>query len=706
MAMSETVYTYEHGDIFTLKVLGRNDGRYEAYCKRIGVEEDSEGSLVEVSTPAGTEKVKPPFFETRYFVRCDFRDSSVCDAVFFHKMASVSEAFDFDGKTLVGVLDFVNAPGKFHFDIVWHKGDERKTASFDWMVVSEKLDVQSDYSEIVKTIEENAPGLVRAFLAKSKGAAGLIRRDDTNDAIWADIFNEIGDRYQRACEWIVSKPHLKYISEVEYRQAGRVKRWTPGLVNRYAAMDKGVRAASLFRTEQISPQVDTVENRFVKFTMRSIADRLEKFASVCEGHKTVSEVFVKDLRARAAKLAKTMRNPFFAGVGRFTGLRQESMVLQRRQGYADIYATWLMLKRTLDTTQTGLEVGHRPISALYEFWCFLRIADLLEKDFGFGRPEGRIEGARVYDDLFDEPDPDKIDTATLSALSYKFPEKDGTSVRLLYQQNYGKEAEEGDLAYYNPQRPDIVLAVERGKDVFTYLFDAKYRIGERDGLDASPAEPINDMHRYRDAILYRAQEGEKRLSRQVVGAYVLYPGRPAPMSYDYAGLIRAENIGAIPLLPGEAGGAALKAFLGEILAKRTSEEHLGADIPTRGTTVVVAENVGEFLARDVVYGTYHAGQLEWIKARQLYNMPVERAALIGIGDEEAAKEKKVLFLVSGKQGHRETPSVFRIKRGSARKMSRAELEAQHGYRKGKPEEEKQEYWVWELEGDGREKGAQ
>lgn len=632
--MSETVYTYTHGDVFTLKVIGRNAGRYEAYCKRIGVDEGSAESLVDISSPKGVEQKEPPFFETRYFLRCDFKDASIRGAAFFHKMASVSEAFDFDGKTLVGVLDFVNAPGKFHFEIVWYRGGVRESAAFDWMVVSEKLDVQSDYKEIVSTIEENAPGLVRAFLAKSKGAAGLVRRDDTNDAIWADIFNEIGERYQRACEWIVNRPHLKYISEVEYRRAGLVKRWTPGLVNRYATMGEGQRAVALFRTEHISPQVDTVENRFVKFTLRSVVDRLGKFASVCEGHKTVSEVFVKDLRARAAKLAKTMRNPFFAGVGRFTGLRQESLVLQRRQGYADIYATWLMLKHTLDTTQTGLAVGHRPISALYEFWCFLRMADLLEKDFGFGHPEGRIEGARVYDDLFEEPDPDKIDTTTLSALTYTYPEKEGVSVKLLYQQNYGKETSDGDLAYYNPQRPDIVLVIERGKDVFTYLFDAKYRIDERGGKDASPAEPINDMHRYRDAILYRSQEGDHKLSRQIVGAYVLYPGRPLPQSYDYAELIENENIGAIPLLPGVAGGAALKDFIETILGKGTAQAHLEKDIPTRGTTVVVGKGFSEESIPTIVlqpneWPTFGRGEdFIGVSSEQVSKIPKDLPALI------------------------------------------------------------------------------
>ena len=97
--MSEVVYSYSHGEIFTLKVIGRNEGRYAAYCKRIGVEMDSDASNVDESTPAGTRNEKPSFYETRYFLRCDFKDPSVKDAVFFHKMASVSEAFDFDGKT-------------------------------------------------------------------------------------------------------------------------------------------------------------------------------------------------------------------------------------------------------------------------------------------------------------------------------------------------------------------------------------------------------------------------------------------------------------------------------------------------------------------------------------------------------------------------------------------------------------------------------
>lgn len=594
--MAEVVYEYKLKDAFTLKITGRNEWRYAAYCKRIGVAEGSEESKVEDVTPSGKALILPAFYETRYIVRCVFENDSYKEAFVNHKMASVAEAFDFDDKTLVGTLDFINSPGKFHFEIVWYRNGQRESAAFEWMVVSEKLNVQQDYKEIVSTIEKNAPGLVRAFLAKSKGEAGLINRSDTNDSIWADIFGEVADKYQRACEWITNRPHLKYVNEVEYSKAGRIKHWTPQLVNRYAAMSPSKRDVALYRTEIISPQIDTIENRFVKFTLKEITKKLVRFAATCREHgKTVSESFAKDLEERSEKLLKIARRPFFSGVGRFTGFKQESLAMQRKQGYADIFATWLMLQKTIDTTATGFMTGHRPISALYEFWCFLKIADTLETRFG--APSGKVDRAKVYDDLFEEPDPDKIDLQTLSALTYEFPEKDGAKIKLFYQQNYGESGKDGDLAYYNPQRPDIVLSIERAGETFTYLFDAKYRIDERkvngEMVDASPAEPINDMHRYRDAILYRAQDGDKKLSRQIVGAYVLYPGRPTPHSYDYAELIKHENIGAIPLLPGEEGGAALVKFINEILGKTTPDSHLKDVIPTRGTTMVVGEAISE-----------------------------------------------------------------------------------------------------------------
>ena len=101
----------------------------------------------------------------------------------------------------------------------------------------------------------------------------------------------------------------------------------------------------------------------------------------------MSEEFVKQMRDEATALEKITHIPFFRQVGRFMGLRQESLALQRKQGYAEIYDTWLKLQRSLDLTGDGLNVGNRPIWKLYEFWCFLVIRDFLQakyKDFDGG----------------------------------------------------------------------------------------------------------------------------------------------------------------------------------------------------------------------------------------------------------------------------------------------------------------------------------
>jgi len=109
-------------------------------------------------------------------------------------------------------------------------------------------------------------------------------------------------------------------------------------------------------------------------------------------------------------------------------------------------------------------------------------------------------------------------------------------------------------------------------------------------VDASPRVAIDDMHRYRDAILYRLKKQE--LKQEVIGAFVLYPGRPAPhLCAGYDKSIAEENIGAIPLLPGHLDQ--LDRRLDEILERHKPAEHLGKAITTRGTTAVVGRGFGE-----------------------------------------------------------------------------------------------------------------
>ena len=90
-----------------------------------------------------------------------------------------------------------------------------------------------------------------------------------------------------------------------------------------------------------------------------------------------------------------------------------------------------------------------------------------------------------------------------------------------------------------------------------WIFDAKYRIADNSNgtdSDKAPDEAINQMHRYRDALIYinQANDGELEKSRPILGAFVLYPGwfDEANTSNPYQDAIEAVGIGGFPLLPG------------------------------------------------------------------------------------------------------------------------------------------------------------
>ena len=766
--MNSTVFEFQIKGLLKVVVTGTNDDRYKRYLQRIGAEADSPEAKVAYScSEAGSWKIngevqtkegevcksiqaKPAFYETRYKAHFFVEDTTVTDCRLEHVMASVSDEFEYMAKRMDGTFDFVNEPGRFSFTLALWRGARCSRIKFEWLVVSEKIDVQRDARLIIARLESAKHGFVYSFLTKTKHEGGLSDELNSDDRVWTDVFKSFVDKYLAACEWIVQSPHLKYEDRARYLRADRIRRWSPAQANRYSALPDVLKERLLFRTVEIQPVTDTVENRFVKFTLEEISKRLEAFRSVCDatrkssGEAAVSASFIDNLSEWTGQINRLKTHPFFRYVGRFKGFRQESLALQRKRGYSKIQETWIALQHAIDVTGRGLDVGNQPMWKLYEFWCFIKIHDILADVLKLTFRSGSLGEIGSLDDVLRDEDVDaEVEDENNMAdrheaggnvCRYEFEDTSSTPhriVTLTYQQSYSKE-KDGYLSQIVEQIPDIVLTVADAtaagtsdpEKTYTYLFDAKYRIysvpsKKNPQLDAAPYVTLNDMHRYRDAILYRFQTGDKKLSREIVGAYVLYPGR-SDKAFPYESTIRAENIGAIPLLPtdykrdtkgqietdphtgqplfnGKDGEAVLRKFIKDIFAKHSATEHLSEDIPTRGTTVVVAPSEANYLATDVVYGTYRNSggfnQLDWIKENRLYNMPIDKAEEIGIVDEASAKAKSMLFLVSSRK---EKPSVFRVKRGSATKIKQSDLVSIHGYSPRKPEPEK-EYWLWELE---------
>jgi hypothetical protein len=144
-----------------------------------------------------------------------------------------------------------------------------------------------------------------------------------------------------------------------------------------------------------------------------------------------------------------------------------------------------------------------------------------------------------------------------SKIMYKFDNGDVAELyhELCYSDKFDKDnagTVTGDVI------PDIVLRVWKNDlpdDMYlTYLFDAKYRFGKSDlpeELDKPEREDLDSMHRYRDAIYYK-DKGSNKLSKEVIGSFVLYPGQGTVEELEniYKQTIERVNVGGLPLYPG------------------------------------------------------------------------------------------------------------------------------------------------------------
>ena len=284
------------------------------------------------------------------------------------------------------------------------------------------------------------------------------------------------------------------------------------------------------------------------------------------------------------------RNPFFRTVGRFKGLTQESLVLQKATGYSQIYRTWQLLRRAYSLNDGMYRLQTKDIATLYEIWCFIEVSHIVKELLGLDvdvdhRNRMEMNGIFTWE----------LGKGEHSRILFR---KDGVELaELVYNPKHtDKENDEVGVANVEsrtvPQKPDIVLQltkddIEKGMKM-TYLFDAKYRINDRTdaGVDTPPDDAINQMHRYRDAIYYKDnKDGNSALKKEVIGGYILFPGNGDPIEVAKAKFQQSldeVNIGAFPLRPNDVDNRKLLVHFIEELIGKASTEILYNSIPQKG----------------------------------------------------------------------------------------------------------------------------
>lgn len=541
------------------------------------------------------EKAPAVFFDNaEYPVWVEFK-SYVSKAQFGSILQNDNDRFTFRRGVLAGFINYGNDIGKSELNLVYQAGGENRRFTLGYEVLSTKLNYHEHWNKIIEDIEQEYRMLSLDYMRRTFHGFTPNEHGETPELIWWNVFAGEREKFIKACRNIIERPRRRLRRYDTYQRADKIRRVTPSIENELA--EHRTNEAHLYRIEEYTQSNDTQENRFLKYALAQIIGKYETLKSYIEDNKNASEELRHEMNACLDTMRHLYRNPFFRTVGRFKGLNQESLVLQKATGYSQVYRTWNMLRRAYSLQDGMYKLQTKDIATLYEIWCFIEVSHIVREQLGITKEDMEHRNRMEMNGVFTW----ELGRGEHSRILFR---KDGVELAELVYNPKHTERENDNISMEHlvvptvPQKPDIVLQLtkddmKKGMKM-TYLFDAKYRLGGKEkGVDVPPDDAINQMHRYRDAIYYKEYD-EGQLKKEVIGGYILFPGDgdPADVAVSkFHETIKKVNIGAFPLRPkDERNRQLLETFIKDLIATKSSKT-ISNVIPQKGSIVHVPDRV-------------------------------------------------------------------------------------------------------------------
>ena len=535
------------------------------------------------------------FFDNAdYPIWIEFKDY-VKEAQFGSILQNDNDRFTFRHHILAGFINYKNEIGRSEIQIIYKVGKEIRTFRFGFEVLSTKLDYHEHWRAIVEDIEREYRMLSLDYMRRTFHGFSPDQNGEHPDIVWWSVFEGEQQKFIKACKSIIDRPRHRLHGEEVYLRADKLKQTPHNIENRLAEHRK--EPAYLYRVEQHILSNDTKENRFLKFALHQISKRYEDLRQRIEAVKTASGTMKSAMLATSETLKRLQHHPFFRTIGRFKGINQECMVLQKATGYSQVYRTWNLLRRAYSLNDGLYRLQTKDIATLYEIWCFIEVSHIVKAQLHLDDEDVEHRNRMEMNGIFSW----ELGKGEHSRILFR---KDGVELAELVYNPKNADKENNNVGMKGlvvptvPQKPDIVLQLtkndlQQGMKM-TYLFDAKYRIDGKDkGVDVPPEDAINQMHRYRDAIYYKDYDANA-LKKEVIGGYILFPGDGEPNDVavsKFYKTIKEVNIGAFPLRPKDVENRKLlENFIDELIHTKSSET-IAHVIPQKGAYVEVGNRV-------------------------------------------------------------------------------------------------------------------
>lgn len=427
-------------------------------------------------------------------------------------------------------------------------------------VVPRKIGYFADFRSLLDLIADELLDLVIELDEPTALRFGLTDLNTTDPRVILFHLRRVMSygRLPAALEAIIRRPHTVIVSRVDSVELAQGCAPAPDLiVAGLAAIDmkEGGPLQRLFRgyTPRQLPEAkkretsDTLENRYVKAFLQDLAVTVDTLGRrLKEGGYTASG---REVQSWRSAISDWLDEAVWRDVGAMADFPSNSQVLQRAEGYREVLAADVALQlglrlpwdRAVEVAE-GIDGDIRPMSELYEYWCFFVLRSLLRDICGAELCQAHSAIRRSKQGLVVD-----LRKGRESRLQFLYRSVTGaeSTASLFYNRRFARQLpgnSEWNGSYSGIFTPDFSLLVEPHRNQLVQAlhwlhFDAKYRLDQRTwraaelpdvqsvedenlGLPlASSAvretlkrDTLHEMHSYRDALL-----GSR-------GAYVLFPG--------------------------------------------------------------------------------------------------------------------------------------------------------------------------------------
>lgn len=470
---------------------------------------------------------------------------------------------------IAGTLNFRSYVGKSFFDV---KKNDIKSIPIPIEVRSKKIDYFNQYSAMIADLSQHALSLifeVNSPLYQKFMLDGNNKLTFYEDFMFLEyLFREYN--LPTVFEYLSKNLHSQLINHDEAVPISLANNLNSSSLNNIVSRpnhlfktDSEIQMASKlngylpYNVRQIKHEdsIDTPENQFFKYFLETLQNLVEKLLITSKkGYVRDKLMFFKD------EIEYYLSAKFFNHISAMDYVPFNSQVLQKKEGYRDIFQYFLMLEFSFrlswDDLNNKFKGFEKKLSELYEYWCYFEILKVLN-DLSINKIN--------FEDVFEVNKSNwgiNVIKGKRSSKKFKlFYRGHEVIIELFYNLTFSDKSDY--KSYSLAFKPDYTLLITTSEDMHFIHFDAKYRseleiidfyekiddktsleieneIDERDALEEKEYifkdADIYKMHTYKDSILDSS------------GSYVLYPGTKS--KYFLQDNLIIPSVGAFSLTPG------------------------------------------------------------------------------------------------------------------------------------------------------------